>query len=274
MTTCDKVRLEDLPLVRHGFTSQLHTNDLIKILLINPNSNEHMTRNCLESVKAHIPMDTIVYGYTAPMNAPISVEGHLDSVLSSAIVFKDVYPLITQVDACLVSCFSDHPLTICIREEFDNPACGIMEAALYSARIVGGRFGIITTVYRSQIRHSNAVNAYGLEHHCAGLISTGLKVKELEEKPKSEVLTMMKKAANLLIEEKDADVLILGCAGMSKMREAIEESVSHKNVQVIDGVVAGVNILSGVVRAKLKTSKRGLFSSSIEARMARNQEYF
>lgn len=147
-----------------------------KILLINPNCTELMTKNCIKMVEQHLPPDVVVIGYTAPKTAPTTVEGHLDGVLSSADVMRDAYDVIKEADACLVACFSDHPLINCIREEFDMPCCGIMEAAIYSARVIGGRFGIVTTVYRSSIRHADGVRAYGLDGQCAGLLSTGLKV--------------------------------------------------------------------------------------------------
>lgn len=134
--------LDSLPYEK-GFSVDLLPNDKVqKILLLNPNCTELMTINCIKMLKDRLPPDAIVYGYTAPPTAPTTVEGHLDGVISSADVMRDAYDLINQADACLVACFSEHPLINCIREEFDMPTCGIMEAAMYSARIIGGRFGI------------------------------------------------------------------------------------------------------------------------------------
>lgn len=249
------------------------TDKVQKILLINPNCTELMTENCIKMVEQHIPPDVIVIGYTAPKTAPTTVEGHLDGVISSADVMRDAYNLIKESDACLVACFSDHPLINCIREEFDMPCCGIMEAAIYSARIIGGRFGIVTTVYRSSIRHADAVRIYGLNGQCAGLLSTGLKVAELHTKPREEVLSIMKNVATTLVVEKDADCILLGCAGMTDMLEAVEDAVKPHGAVVIDGVVAGVNLLSGLVRSGLSTSKRGLFCSSFESRASRGQDW-
>lgn len=245
-----------------------------KILLINPNTSESMTEDALTMVSQSISPDTQVYGYTAPTGTgPTAIEGHLDGVLSSASVFRDVYDYVKQADACLVACFSDHPLINCLREEFDVPVCGILEAAVYSARLLGGRFGILTTSARSQIRHADAVRNMGLEGFCAGLLSTGLTVPQLETSPKERVFSMMNKLAQTLVNEKGADVLILGCCGMSDMQKSIEQAVGCYGVPVIDGVVAGVNLLSGIVRSKQFTSKRGVFASSKDSRIARGQKY-
>lgn len=262
-----------LPQTKGSCVDLIDQSKVQRILLINPNSTKLMTVNCIKMVEQHLPPDAIVYGYTAPSTAPSTVEGHLDGVISSADVMRDAYQLIKQADACLVACFSEHPLVNCIREEFDMPVCGIMEAAIYSAKIIGGRFGIITTVYRSQIRHEYGVRNYGIDSGCAGLLSTGLKVAELHTKPREEVLEIMRNVATRLVKEKEADTLLLGCAGMTDMKVAVEEAVKPYGVIVIDGVVAGINILSGLLRSSLKTSKRGLYCSSLESRTARGQNW-
>lgn len=244
-----------------------------KILLLNPNSTEIMTLNCLKMVESHLAPDVVLYGYTAKPPAPATVECHLDGVLSAADAFRDSYDYVTQVDAVLVACFSDHPLTNCLREEFDVPVCGIFEAGIYSARLLGGKFGVVTTVPRSSIRHGDAIRAMGLSGYCAGLESTNLKVAELHLKPREQVLMLMRKVALKLVEEKGADVLVLGCAGMADMHAAVSSAVDSYGVQVIDGVVTGVNILTGLIRCGLKTSKRGLFASSRESRESRGQNY-
>lgn len=147
-----------------------------------------------------------------------------------------------------------------------------MEAAVYAARILGGRFGILTTSCRSEVRHADAVRNLGLSPFCAGLLSTGLTVPELESHPREQVLVMMNKAAEKLVTEKGADSLILGCCGMSDMQKSVEETMKKYKIPVIDGVVAGINHLSGLVRAGYSTSKKGMFASSKASRMARGQD--
>lgn len=273
MTAITQTDYSPFPHVKGVCVDSMDEKKVQKILLINPNSTKLMTINCIKMIEMHVPPDAIVYGYTAPTTAPTTVEGHLDGVISSADVIRDAYHLIKNADACLVACFSDHPLVNCIREEFDMPVCGIMEAAIYTAKLIGGRFGIITTVYRSQIRHEDGVKNYGISNGCAGLLSTGLKVAELHTKPREEVLEIMQNVAKKLVLENQADTILLGCAGMTDMKSAVENAVTPFGVIVIDGVVSGINVLSGIVRSGLKTSKRGLFCSSCESRLARGQDW-
>lgn len=249
------------------------TRPKIKVLLLNPNSTEIMTSNCLSMASKFLAPDVALYGYTAKQPAPSTVECHLDGVLSAADAFRDSYDYVQQVDAVLVACFSDHPLTNCLREEFNVPICGIFEAGIYTARMLGGKFGVITTVARSSIRHGIAIRSMGLDGYCAGLESTNLKVAELHTKPREEVLFLMSKVAMKLVVERGADTIVLGCAGMADMQIAVTNAVRDYGVQVIDGVSTGINILTGMVRSDLKTSKAGLFASSRESRLSRGQDY-
>ena len=57
---------------------------------------------------------------------------------------------------------------------------GIMEASIYAARMLGGRFGIISTAVRSRWMQEDAVHAYGLDSYYVGSEATGLGVLELE----------------------------------------------------------------------------------------------
>lgn len=76
-----------------------------------------------------------------------------------------------------------------------------------------------------------------------------------------------------LVKDDGADVLTLGCAGMTDMKVAVEEAVGPMAVQVVDGVVAGVHHLVGLVRMGGKTAKIGVYRSSKVAREKRVQDY-
>jgi Asp/Glu/hydantoin racemase len=219
-----------------------------------------------------LPPDVSVTGFTAPVPSPSAIESHVDNVLSSAASFRAIQPIADQYDAFLVACYSDHALTNMLREEFDSPVIGIMEASLFAARALGGRFGVIATGGRSEIGLTDAVRKYGFEQYCAGVKSCNLGVLDLERKPEKEVLNVMCNVAKSLVDERGADVITLGCAGMSKLKAAVEEIVGL-DVQVIDGVLSGVQLLAGMVRMGGKTAKRGVYRSSAVAREKRRQSY-
>jgi len=153
-----------------------------------------------------------------------------------------------------------------------------MESALYASRMLGGRFGIVSTSMRAQTMQGDGVAGYGLSQFYAGSEATKLGVLELETKPKREVLGRVGEAARVLVEDKGADCVALGCAGMTDMVRAAEEAVGANDeargrVNVIDGVEIGVHFLIALVRARLRTSKRGMYISTDDARIARGQDW-
>ncbi|KAG7887663.1 hypothetical protein KL905_004269 [Ogataea polymorpha] len=246
----------------------------IAVLLINPNATETMTLNCLESLLGCVPPDTVVYGYTAPAPAPLTIECAVDGIMSASAIIRDLRAKEAgnYFDAFLVACFSHHPLTDALREEFDKPAAGIMESAIYTARILGYTFGIVSTDARAEPRHRQSVEAYGMTRFYVGAASSGYTVAELKTAPFEDVVADMGEASMSLVKQRGADCLLLGCAGMTQMKAKMEELVGPA-VQVLDGALCGVNILSGLVRMGCKTSKNSLFRSSMDARLQRNQTY-
>lgn len=175
-------------------------------------------------------------------------------------------------DAYLIACFSAHPLIGALREEVEGPVTGIMEAALYAARMLGGRLGVVATGERSVGMHEDAIRAYGFEGWSVGAEGTGMGVLELETLSKGEVEERMCGAAERLV-ARGADCVCLGCAGMVGIREKVEGVVGPKGCRVVDGVGVGVQFLVGLVREGLVTGKRGMYRSAEEGRKARGQEW-
>jgi len=234
-----------------------------------------MTDACLRSLEKTIPPYVTVTGFTGPHPTPSAIEGHLDGVLSAAACIRAVAPIASEYDAFLVACFSAHPLINALREEVSGPVIGIMEGALYAARMLGGRLGVVATGGRSKIMHEDAIRYYGFEGYSVGAESTNLGVLELETLPRDKVLGLMGEAAKRLVQERGADCIALGCAGMTEMKIRCEEAVGAKDAiaQVIDGVGVGVHFLTGLVREGHRTAKGGIYRSAADGRKARGQDW-
>ena len=243
----------------------------MRILLCNPNSTTSMTEKCVQLVQQTLPPDVNIIGFSAPSSAPTAVEGFSDGVLSAAAAAREIVSLEGQFDAVLVACYSDHVLIKMLREELEAPVVGIMEASLYFARTLGNRVGIIGTCNRSTISLEDSVREYGLAGYCVG-VEESLGVLELKTMPEEEVLEIMGKAARTLV-ARGADTLTLGCAGMIKLQPAVQKAVG-KDVQVIDGVLAGVHHLVGILRVGGRTAKAGMYGSAKGRRQARGQDFF
>lgn len=261
----------------------------INILLINPNCTASMTEACLRSVENTLPEHVTVHGFTCPGTGPSAVEGRVDATLSAADCFRALAPLLRpsaeeaastpRFDAFLVACFSAHPLTTMLREEYEQPTIGIQEAAVAAARMCGSRVGFVTTSPRSSALHTHTLSAdlgFVLGDSTAGCETGRVAVLELESRPRHEVYANLAAAARRLVDDRGADALCLGCAGMTGMREAVTEAVAGpggRDVAVIDGVAMGVQFLAALVREGLGTAKGGAYRSSAEGRMRRGQDW-
>ena len=205
----------------------------IRVLIVNPNATEAMTDACYAMAQPTLPPDVKLGKFTCPRGGPTAIEGMSDALMSAVHCFAALKPILKEWDAFLVACYSDHPLIYLLREETDAPVCGIMEASLYAARTLGFSFGIVSLSPRAVTMHIDGVRRYGLEKFCTGVKGTGLGVLELESMPRAEVLDRLANAGEELVRE-GAEVLTLGCAGMSDMKEAVEKAVGP-TVIVLDG---------------------------------------
>jgi Asp/Glu/hydantoin racemase len=247
----------------------------MNILLINPNATESMTTNCITILQPALPSDVAVHPFTTPAPAPTAIESETDAILSAAAAFRALVPLqqTHNYDAMLVACFRHHPLIQMLREEFEIPVIGIMEASLFAAKTLGGRIGILATGKRSALAHWESVRRYGFGDSCVGVRAAELGVLDLERLPREQVLARMVEVARHLVEIDRVDVITLGCAGMTDMVVAVEEAVGPMGVRVVDGVVAGLHHLLGIVRMSGRTAKSGVYMSGRIGREARGQSY-
>jgi dihydropyrimidinase len=194
-------------------------------------------------------------------------------VLSTEACIRAIKPIGDNYDGFLVACFRAHPLIAVLKEEFAQPVLGIMEASMYAARTLGGSMGILCTSDRSAAAHSHTVSEYGFSDYFTGCEAAKLGVLELDSEPRAEVHAVITQKINHLVHEKGADCVLLGCAGMAGMRAICEAAVEGSGARVLDGVALGVQLLVGLVREGLKTSKSGIFKDSSLDRVKRKQDW-
>lgn len=222
-------------------------------------------------IRKNLPPDVAVDGFTSPASGPTAIESFSDAILACSHALPALLALEHEYDGFLVGCFSHHPMTQMLREELTQPVLGIMEAALNSAKSLGSKIGIITTGDRAVYMQDDAIRHYGLTGAYAGSESCQLGVLELESKSVEEVESIMCGSARRLV-QKGADVLTLGCAGMTNIKAKVQHVVGQ-DVPVVDGVEHGIHQLIGLVRLGGKTSKAGLYKSASASRAARGQQY-
>ena len=228
----------------------------MKILLINPNTTQEFTDRILSIAQRYAAPSTEVAAMT-PAYGPRSIESIYDELLSSMGTLELALSKLDEYDGFVIACYSDHPTIYALREVTDKPVLGIAEASMYMACMLGHKFSVVTTNEEWEPLLMDAVNHYGLADRCSSVRSTGMPVLALESASPEETYQMILTASKRAIDQDGAEVICLGCAGMTGMDKALENDL---NVPVIDGVVSALKLIEGMVGYGVHTSKRKAYA--------------
>jgi allantoin racemase len=214
-----------------------------RIRVVNPNSNETVTRNldlALASLRfadgPEIVCSTLAEG-------PFGIETQAD-------VESVVMPLLRLVeadnssDAFVIACYSDPGLHVC-REGTARPVFGIAECGVLTALARAGRFGVIAIGQRSIARHRRYLRQMALLDRLAGERPLEMSVAETASGDKT--LQRMVEVGNRLKDEDGAEAVVMGCAGMARHRAPLEDALG---IPVIDPTQAAVAMALGTVQAR------------------------
>lgn len=135
-------------------------------------------------------------------------------------------------DAIVIACFADPGLDE-LRQQSEVPAFGIAESAIAQAQRVGRRIGVISSVEDSLPRHRRYWEKLGVQEQVVADIPLGLGVLELDT---DEAFDRARRAGLELVEA-GADVVVLGCTGMTHMQGRLGDVLG---VPVIDPCLAAV----------------------------------
>jgi allantoin racemase len=228
----------------------------MKILFVNPNTTEEFTKRIMDIASRYASQDTEVTALTASYG-PRSIESIYDELLSSMGTLDVVLNNIEKYDGFVIACYSDHPTIYALREITDKPVIGIAEASMYLACMLGHKFSVVTTNEEWEPLLLDAVQHYGLSNRCASVRSTGMPVLALESASPEETYQMILNSSRQAIELDGAEVICLGCAGMTGLDKKLETEL---NVPVIDGVVSALKFIEGMVGYGVHTSKRKAYA--------------
>ncbi len=188
-----------------------------RVLVINPNSSEAVTAG-IDTAMAPLRfaegpgIDCVTLSEGPP---GIETQVQADGVVAPLLALIRREPAAAYV----IACFSDPGLRAA-REVAGVPVFGISESAMARALSLGERFGILAILPASVTRHRRYVRSLGLEGRFADSLPIGRGVAELAEP--GETLAALVETGRRLRDEKGADVLILGCAGMAGYRAEVE----------------------------------------------------
>lgn len=194
------------------------------IVVINPNSSDSITHEIRDAVGAG-DVDVVT-----SMDGPAAIESDAD-------VIAAVEPLVQTAaahpaEAYVVACFSDPGLDR-LRAATDRSVFGIAESAMGEALERGHTVGVISSVAASVPRHARYWAQLGVLERVVGDLPLNRGVLDLND----EAAYLAARDAGRQLVELGADVIVLGCAGMTHMEVRLEAELG---VAVVDPCRAAV----------------------------------
>lgn len=213
-----------------------------KILVINPNSTEAVTRGIDEAcAPLRMPGGPAIEAVTLKEGPPgIETQQHVDGVIAP--LLNLIKKKESEFEACVIACYSD-PGLHSLREATNKPVLGISECGILTALTLGQRFGVVAILQKSIARHLRYMGALGVLDRLAAELPVGLGVTELSDEKKTFV--RMVDVGKRLRAEHGADVIVMGCAGMARYRKPLQDAVG---VPVVEPTQAAVAMAIGRVR--------------------------
>jgi allantoin racemase len=225
----------------------------MRILVVNPNTSEEMTRDIGEAARRYARPDTEI-DVTSPSFGPRSIEGHYEEEVAALGMLETVRERAADYDGVVIACYGD-PGLYAAREISPVPVVGIAEASMLMACNVAHSFSIVTVLPRVKPLLDDLVRRVGLESRCASIRTTPLSVLDCERDPSAAQREIVV-ASRAAVAEDGAEAICLGCAGMGPLDKAVEAEVG---VPVLDGVACGIKMLEGLLDYRLSTSRVAAF---------------
>lgn len=206
-----------------------------RILVVNPNSSEAVTRTIDEAMAPLRLAGGPEIACLTLAEGPPGIESQLDADMVIAPLCRLIRRHEDEAAAFVIACFSD-PGLHAARELTAKPVLGIAECGILTALTLGHRFGIVSILAASVARQLRYVGAMGVGSRLAGDLPIGLGVAALADARTA--LPRLIEVGRELRDRHGADVLVLACAGMAAYRAQLEEAVQLPVVEPTQAAVA------------------------------------
>ncbi len=207
----------------------------MKIMIINPNSDLEMTK-AIQDTAENFANDFEVTTVTN-LGAPRFIETYEDQSEAAPGMIKLVRENEKEYDGFIIACHCDPNLDT-MKEITNKPVVGIGEASMKTASMLGHSFSVISMTSHSIPNKEALIKKYHLQDCLASVrASENDKTYSNDEEKFFEI-------AKKTIEVDFAEVIVLGCAGMTGMDKKLEKRLG---VPVLDGVICALIILRGLI---------------------------
>ena len=203
----------------------------MKILIINPNSDENTDRGMARKAQ-NLALPGVQVDVTHVTRAPKLVSSYEDQAVSGEEMIEIVRSTQDVYDAYIVACHSDPNLDL-VREIAGKPVVGIAEASMKMAAAMGNGYAVISPSPKSISKKIALAHKY----RCDDLLRT---IKVSKSDADEDLLAAAREAAK----EFCVDVIVLGCANYANADGYIQRELG---LPVLDGVACALITASGLV---------------------------
>jgi allantoin racemase len=217
---------------------------IMKILIINPNSDPKMTDAIAKTAEAFAGDKYEIACLPTP-GAPKFIETYEDSSQSAPGMIRLLRENEETYDGFIVACHSDPNLDV-MKEITVKPVVGIGEASMKIASMLGHKFSVISDTIHSIPNKEDLARKYHLDKVLASVRAP------LEKNEPDSEKTIYTEVARKAIEKDAAEVIVLGCAGLTGMDKPLQAAVG---APVLDGIICALIIVSGLIQYGVSTSK-------------------
>jgi Asp/Glu/hydantoin racemase len=207
------------------------------IFVINPNATEAVTEGIRAAV-AGLGLPVAVECLTlAAGPAAVQTQRDIDQAVPALCAL--VPQLEARAAAFVIACFSD-PGLYSVREITGKPVLGISECGMLTAMTLGQRVGVVSILAGSVPRHLRYFAAMGIASRVVADLPIDLGVLELADEARA--LARMIEVGRRLRDAHGAEVVVMGCAGMSRFRDRLEQAIG---IPVVEPTLAAVGMAMG-----------------------------
>jgi allantoin racemase len=229
------------------------------IMVVNPNTTRSMTDDVVAAATPAAHPSTRLIGSTAESGVA-SIETNADEVYGAQAVLDQVKRGEEQgVDGYVIACFGDTGLAGA-REAAAGPVVGMTEAALFTAALLAARFAIVTLPPRTREQSWRVLRETGLTHR-ASVYAIDADVADAAADSIA-LLDALTEQGQRAMRDDAAEAIVLGCAGLTATAGPLQERLS---APVIDGVLAAVTMVEGLLAQGLTTSRVSTYAPATPA---------
>ncbi|MCH4886400.1 hypothetical protein EZV73_02415 [Acidaminobacter sp. JC074] len=210
----------------------------MKILIINPNSSEAITKGIRKTAKQYENTDLVIDTINLS-EAPLGIETYEDELIASFEVNKYLKNLDKSYKGVLIACFSDPGLMV-VREYLKVPVIGIAEASLHMASLLGPSTSFVTSGGKEDIEIFDEISArYGLKDKVKAISYLGVGVNGVDES----LLDTINKRIDTCLDQHGVSSVILGCGAFA----GYGQMLNRHDIHVIDGIKEGIMMLKMMI---------------------------